>query len=219
MHEENSRGFPMSIPRDEDPLRYGFIYPVFRSLIELLSCLNLVNLFKAIGIRLARNESSMARNARIGIDIFLIAKWMALIALWLFGNSSIFAVCVVSYLLLMNIFTYFYLHIWLPPHDCSDENLRSRLVMLMFAILFNIACFGYLYSIPFSFAFHFDGDVSRSLTGLLFSVFRAFLLDFELVSATSLIGHVLIAVQTTVTFIFLSIILAVSVPQYSKSNQ
>lgn len=202
-----------------DSMRYGFIFPIARGMVEALACLNAVELFKAIGKRLARDESQMFRNARIGIDVFVILKWIFVISVWLAAVNDTLVTFAIAYLLGMNVFTYFYYHVWQRPYDSSDENLRSRLVTLILSIAYSIICFGYLYAVPFADVFHVDSGISRTTASLLFSICRSFLVDFAPMTAESTTGHMLTVIQTAITFIFISIILSASIPQYRKATK
>lgn len=58
---------------------YGFLYPAYRWLIELLKKANAVEYFKKVivhfGKKLGQNtESEIKRNKRIGTDLFIIFK-------------------------------------------------------------------------------------------------------------------------------------------------
>lgn len=199
-------------------MRHGFIYPIARAVIEMLAHLNLVELFKAIGKKLARDESQVPRNARIGIDVYVIFKWAFLISIWSGAVNNMLATFAVIYLLATNFFTYFYHHVWMPPYDASDENLRSRLVTLILSICYSIACFGYLYAIPFAGNFRFDESIGRTNASILFSIARSFLVDSAPMSVVTTTGHVLALSQTAITFIFISIILTASIPEYRKTS-
>lgn len=201
------------------PMRYGFIYPLANGFVQAFFYLNLVELFKAVGTRLARHESDIQRNARISIDVFVVLKWAFVIWVWSGSINSPLITSAVAYLLIMNVFTYFYHHVWKPPYDASDENLRSRLVTLLLSIAYSITCFSYLYAVPFADAFRVDSGIGRTAASLLFSISRSFLTDFAPMTASSTTGHVLVVIQTAITFIFISIILSASIPQYRKTTK
>lgn len=201
-----------------DPMRHGFIYPIVRAVVEMFACLNLVELFKAVGKKLARDESQIPRNARIGIDMYVIFKWVLLVSVWVGAVNNTFATSAVIYLLATNVFTYFYHHVWKPPYDASDENLRSRLVTLILSICYSIACFGYLYAVPFAGDFRLSDGIGRTTASILFSASHSFLTDFAPMLAVTTAGYVLVLSQTAITFIFISIILAASIPGYRKTS-
>lgn len=200
-------------------MRHGFIYPIVRAIVEMFAYLNLVELFKAIGKRLARNESQIPRNARIGIDVYVILKWALLASVWVGAVNNALATSAVIYLMATNVFTYFYHHVWKPPYDASDENLRSRLVTLILSICYNIVCFGYLYAVPFAGNFRLNTDIGRTTASILLSASHSFLVDFAPVSAVTTVGYALVLSQTAITFIFISIILAASIPEYRKTSE
>jgi hypothetical protein len=199
-----------------DPMRHGFIYPIVRATIEMITYLSLVELFKAIGKKLAHNDLQIPRNARIGIDVYLIFKWVVLVCLWVSCVDNVLATVVVIYLLATNVFTYFYYHVWKPPYDTSEENLRSRLVTLILSIFYSVACFGYLYAVPFAGNFRFNEGANHTTASVLFSASQTFLVDFAPMSAITYTGYGLALFQTAITFMFISIILAASIPEYRK---
>lgn len=209
----------MAQQRRNDIARYGFIYPLVRATVEALTYLNLVELFKAFGKKLAKEKSAEVPNIRIGIDVFIVLKWTAVVGMWLAGLSHPVATIAIVYLLIANIFTYFYCHVWLPPFNNDDENLRSRFVTMAIALCYNIVCFGYLYAFPFSGHFNVPEEMGPSLGGLFSSIANSILTDFSPVIATSNTAQALVLLQKVTTFIFISIILAASLPQFSKPRK
>lgn len=209
----------MAQQRRNDIARYGFIYPLVRAMVEALTRLNLVELFKAIGKKLAKKKSAEVPNIRISIDVFIVLKWAVVLGMWLTGLNHPLATIAIAYLLVANIFTYFYCHVWHPPFNNDDENLRSRFVTMAIALCYSIVCFGYLYAVPFSTHFNVSEEIGHSLGGLCFSIANSMLTDFSPVTAASNTAQALVLLQKVTTFIFISIILATSLPQFSKPRK
>lgn len=199
-------------------MRHGFIYPVVACVIEAMRYLSLVELFKAIAKRLARDEKEMPRNARIAIDVFNILKWTFIAIIWANGLSHPLLTLAVAYLIAANAFTYFYCHVWHPPYDASEENMRSRFVSFVLSFCFSVLSFGYLYALPFASGLQFS-DVDASLGGIMFSVARSIFADISSVTPVSVGAQILSLTESVVTFVFISIILASSIPQFNKPRE
>ena len=89
---------------------YGFIYILVSILVKVLCVLNLVEWFKLVFYKICRlfQKGISCRAAKNwAIDIFIVLKFIFLfVAIKMHPNPII--VKVVVYLLLMNVFTYFY---------------------------------------------------------------------------------------------------------------
>jgi hypothetical protein len=188
-------------------------------MVEAFTYLNLVELFKTIGKKLAKKKSAEVPNIRISIDVFIVLKWTAVLGMWLAGFDHTLVTTAIAYLLIANIFTYFYYHVWHPPFNNDNENLRSRFVTMAIALCYNVVCFGYLYAIPFSSHFSASEEIGHSSGVLLFSIANSMLTDFPSVMIASDTGQVLVLLQKATTFIFVSMILTTSLPQFSKPRK
>lgn len=209
----------MTKKNDQNNLRYGFIYPVVKKMIDALHCLNAVVLFKAVAKRLAKNQEDERPFASIAIDVFVVFKWGLLAYLWTYGIDHPLATVTVFYLIGSNIFTYFYYHIWRDPYDTGDENLRRRFINLMIALAYNAVCYAYLYNIPFHQDYILTASVGPTMASAMLSVAQSLLVDFPPFAATTPTGHVVAMSQTFTVFLFITIILSASVPHFNSKNK
>lgn len=205
--------------KDQNPLRYGVVYPVVSALVVLFHHLNLVELFKAIAMKMTPKNADRPRYARIAIDIYQVIKWGALIYLWANRVDHPLATVGIVYLIGTNVFTYFYHHVWRPPHDPSEENRRSRFVSLMLAMAYNAACYAYLYDVPFAREFVLTGAVGSTTASLMLGVARSLLIDFPPLAPATPSGYGLALSQTFVVFLFITIVLSASIPQYNSDKK
>jgi hypothetical protein len=97
----------------------GFLYSAFKTIVDNLKYLNLVEFFKTIAVRI--NPKKKVAYSRIGADIFIVLKWIFIFILWYYGKTSLLLTISIWYLIVTNIYTYFYYHIW-----CDDALDTSR---------------------------------------------------------------------------------------------
>ncbi len=198
--------------------RYGFIYPIVSALVQATLYISLVELFKAVGKRLAPTKEEEARYCSVAIDVFILFKWITLSALWLFGVQHPLAVLFVAYMIGTNLFVYFYHHVWRAPYDGSDENRRRRFVNLVQSFAYNLMAFAYLYDVPLVRHFEVSGGANHALASSLLSVSRSMLVDYSQMSPVGSLGIIVTLVQTATVVCFLSILLSVSVPSFHSQE-
>ncbi len=199
----------------------GFIYEIFNVLINSLKYLNIVELFKKIAIKLSSSEKHIRKNANIAIDIFIIFKFLIIILFWYKELNNIYATIITYYLILINIYTYFYYHVWSDKannrNQSNDKNKR-RFLNLIIAILYSDICYGYLYNIVYSVHFLWEQNTSRLISSLQLSIYNSFAGSFYGVKPITDLGIVLTTSQLLITFIFIAIILTRTIPPTSISD-
>lgn len=145
----------------------GFIIVVFNTIFKLVEKVSAVEYFKkAITFffkRRIQNDFEKERALKnIAIDIFMVLKWIILIFFIIRGISSNLAKVFVIYLLVMNIHTYFYNHVWsertIKAKVRNIEHVQRRLISLLLSISYNIASYMYLYGIGFKTYFHVEAN-------------------------------------------------------------
>lgn len=197
---------------------YGFLYVIASVMIKTLWALNLVEWFKFLFYQFCRlldKKISKTATYNWAIDLFIVLKFMfVLLALYMPYNPI--NLRVVLYLLFMNVFTYFYHHIWKKPSDnCSHWQAR-RFLTLMLAIVFNILSYVYLYCNGLSSFIQWEKGTQYTLFNVLqYSISNTFLLPSPL-SVDNAFGLYLQTTQQVISFIFLVIILSQSIPQPKK---
>jgi hypothetical protein len=197
---------------------YGFIYLIIDCLIHFLKAINLVEWFKKITVCLCF-KTKICKDSRFvsnqAIDTFILIKYVFIIWMTYCGIIGIVPYITI-YLIFMNIFTYFYYHIWEISIRKSNDAVKRRFISLSLAIIFNILCFTYLYHI---------GCASHILWGmrtcptlvdtLMFSISNTFLFSNNLNVANNF-GYYMQLAQQITSYIFVAIILTQSIPSNQK---
>lgn len=199
---------------------YGFIYVIASVIIKTLWALNLVEWFKILFYqfcRLLHKKINQKATYNWAIDIFIVLKFL-LVFLFIFLPENPVNLRIVLYLLIMNVFTYFYHHVWRKPSDnCSHWQAR-RFLTLMLAIAFNVLCYVYLYWNGLSRIIHWRNSAPSTFFSVLqYSLSNTFLLPCPL-SVDNTFGLYLQTTQQVISFIFLVIILSQSIPQPKKEG-
>jgi len=114
-----------------------------------------------------------------------------------------------------NIYTYFYYHVWkVSARDKLDEiRLKRRFLSLGLAFFFSVISFATIYKNFYANEFIWKDKNISFLNSFLFSLGNSFTVSYEFVKPNSEVAFSITILQTTITFIFVSIILATSIPQ------
>jgi|TARA_B110000908_G_C10130141_1_gene391796 hypothetical protein len=195
-------------------MKKGIIYSLIDSLIENLSYLNLVELFKFIAVKIAPKNRISA--LRLAVDIFILLKWIFIILIWCSNVKNEYTNLIVWYLIFTNVYTYFYYHTWsisITKSEFDFDRIKRRFLNLGLSIGFNILSFAYLFALPFSNNFKWENGVSTFQDSILFSLANSFTTSYDSVITITQIGQGLILLETAISFIFLTIILSNSIPQ------
>jgi hypothetical protein len=197
-------------------MKNGFIYPLIKILVDGLNKLNLVEYFKGclqVFNRVKTDESIQSYN-NFAIDIFRIVKWLFLALAIFCGASNCWVQAVIWYLLLTNIYTYFYYHLWrdeaLEPGQVGQNNhhrVRKRFVNLFIAVFYSDLCFAYLYEIPYVANFTW-GKSASLLHAFWFSVSNSIAANYNVVVPITDLGNSVAMIQLLITFAFITIILS-----------
>lgn len=201
----------------------GFLYLVFDTLMNVMKYLNLVELFKFIGIKIFPSNNlneDKIRNSRIFVDVFIIFKWLYIIYLWVMEISQTWFVLGVWYLLIMNLYTYFYYHLWSSevlndPHFSVDR-IKRRFMNLFIALTYTVVGFAYLYNIPYYSEFYWEIGYPSVLHSILFSIANSLTSSFDQVIPFTSLGYTLSMVQLFMMFVFIAIIIGGSIPQINS---
>lgn len=200
-------------------MKNGFIYVIVKFILDKLYWLNLVEYFKKVGTRLnpeKSNRDAATTYSRVATDIFIVLKWFFLALIWVFGVTNIVVAVVVWYLIITNLYTYFYHHIWtdesLDTSQFSNDRIRRRFVNLLLAFTYSNASFAYLYRHPYVHHFSWSG-IPTSLNSIWFSMSNSVAANYAVVAPVTNDGNSTAMIQLVITFIFLSIIISRSIPQ------
>lgn len=202
-------------------MRNGFIYTLIKFLIDKLCFLNLVEYFKKIGLWLnpeKTNRDMEATYTRVATDIFIVLKWLFILFLWLFSVRSPWMAGIVWYLIITNLYTYFFHHIWtdeaLDTSHFTNDRIRRRFLNLLLALAYSDIAFAYLFRFPYVQEFTW-GTVPTSPHSIWFSISNSLAANYSVVSPITDLGNTVAMVQLLITFVFVAIIISRSIPQKS----
>lgn len=206
-------------PHKTDHLRSP-IFKVFGLTVIILHRLNAVEWLKW-GVKLVYSwitkvlpADSAARLDPITADIFIIAKWILLFWWMLTGSFTPIKSWLVAYLIIMNVFTYFYYHAWqimtLEPR-LTTARIQRRLVNVLLAISFSMLAFAYLYAGIFRNSMHWAPEVHEYRTeALLFSISNSLTVGYGAVQPSTAAARALCTTQLVNMFLFATIIVSAS---------
>lgn len=201
----------------------GFIYPAFDKLLHLCKYLNLVELFKYIAkvITPQKNNPIISiRYSRIAVDIFIVSKWLFLLLIILLKINTLATTIIIWYLLIMNLYTYFFYHVWdensLIDDRITPTRIKRRFFNIIISILYTIVGFAYLYYIPYFHEYSWRFEQPTFKHSLIFSISNSLTAGYNVVEPASFTGFLVATIQLTMMFIFLTVIIAGSIPQMNS---
>lgn len=192
---------------------HGFIYPIVKFTIKCLSKLNLVELFKWVVGKITSDPDKRRSFKRFAVDVFVVLKWLFVLGLWLFHLNHPVLTFVVWYLIVTNLFTYFYYHVWddeaFNISALDADRVRRRLVTLLLAFAYSNVCFAYLYRIPY--VQHLTWGVGgKAVRAFWFSISSSLAANYGAVSPADDFSNSVVMIQLMITFIFVTLILSKS---------
>lgn len=199
-------------------MKNGILYILVNSIIQFFYRINAVEIFKYFVKKFTTNEEKVVSNIQITIDLFIIFKFILVLLFWKFNFSNIFCEVLIWYLILTNLFTYFYYHIWTPPFKSTNDSKRRRFMNLLISFVFSTLCFAFLYSEIYFEYFSISSGNFKELSSLLYSSFTSLFASYDSMKPTGDIGYVITLIQMSITFFFISIILSGSIPQLEIKN-
>jgi len=193
----------------------GFFYVAFDFVMKYLHFLNVSKWFNVLARKIWKHffpsvDSELVRNN--AIDLFTLLKIIFVVVAILYWQGE-FLTGVVIYLLIMNLYTYFRYHIWTPPQEQSVHIAKRYFLSLIWAIIFNILCFVYLYYKGY--ASQLVWNLARSITLqdiVCYSISKTFILNPPC-ELTNGFGYHLQLTQQIISYLFLVIILSQSIPR------
>jgi len=194
----------------------GFIYPFLKFLIDKSKYLNLVELFKYIAKYMV-SENNKISASRIAVDVFIVLKWLFIIIIWCFNYSNMFVSILVWYLIITNIYTYFYYHIWsdeaLKTDNFTKDIIRRRFVNLIIAFAYSILCFAYLFQFVYSSDIDWNSKNIAFINSIMFSFNNSLGSSYNNIIPQTDLGNFICSIELLITFIFATLILSRSIPQ------
>ena len=200
-------------------MKKGPLYLLVDWFLSKMEWINLVEYFKMIAVKIWPAQKVAA--SRFAVDLFIVLKWLLIALVWVNQLNNLFIISLVWYLIISNLYTYFYYHTWkanLASGTFDLDGVKRRFLNLLFAVSFNILCFGYLYAVPYSSNFNWSNPSSKNVDAFLFSVSNTITIEFEYVVGITKLAQAISMMESATTFIFLTIILSNSIPQTNTNG-
>ncbi len=197
-------------------MKNGLIIEIVGFFIKLFNSLNLVEYFKNIANLITKDEKKRIIYKSFLIDIFIILKFTFIIILTWSQINILLLTIIVWYLIGSNLHTYFYRHLWIPPFKNDQKSIRRRFISLSTSFIFSNLSFYYLYYCVYSSHFQLTEGKNENISYLLYSFYNSIFGSYEFIKPVDNIGALLSLIQLSITFIFISIILTNSIPQFKK---
>ncbi|MFC4387838.1 hypothetical protein ACFOZ1_08440 [Gracilibacillus marinus] len=213
--------------RKERHLDNGLIYFLISFIVSIIQKLSIVEWLKKIigNIVWKRYKEKYSKEAiqrkqrfalNITIDVFIIFKFSLVALLWYLDFSSILSNVIIFYLLFYNLFTYFYHHLWsevaIRDQYLTLHRVRRRFIALFLSIIYMIITYSYLYKVVFSENFIWSNNLIDSKKAILFSISNSFAGTYQELIPLNDLGEMIKVSQTIMMFIFITLILARSLP-------
>lgn len=183
----------------------GIIYNGFNGLIHILNWINLIEWLK----RLTKDKT----NINLVVDVFIVLKFLFVLAVFYFDCASLLVEIIVWYLLIMNTHTYFYYHLWDESQDYGVRSVKRSFLLLMISVIFSNLCFSYLYYFSFHNCFsRVSGENMTKLDAMFFSSYNSLFSSYEQIEIVCSSGSSLTLFQLVISFVLLTVIVAESIP-------
>ena len=196
----------------------GCIYYFSERIFTLLNHLNLVEGFKYISQIVTKGNSPKKKIlfSRLAVDVFIILKWLLVIILWIFNVEDLWVIFIVWYLLIANLYTYFYYHTWssniLTDANIDVNRIKRRYLNLTMAIAYTFFGFAYLYCIPYSSEFSWIDGSPNFFHAVWYSISNSLTANYDQVVPSTSMGNSISIIQLIIMFLFLTIIVGNSIP-------
>lgn len=195
--------------KKETNIDNGFIIIFANILIRLAKNLNAsewIKEFFSFWMEYKSVKRKKRRNYVIDFYIlgtFLFSSWAICIK-----NNHLWIIWSVKYLIIANIFTYFYYHCWEIKEKNDKQRDRRRFITLIISFFFNTYAFSYLYMVYSEVKFW---------EALKFSVANSFAIS-NFLTPLSLLGNFWVTIQSITTFLYIAILLSQSIPRANQSK-
>lgn len=211
----------------------GIIYPLVKVLVKIVFYLNIVEYIKKLSdfvtSKYFKDKSleikriKVRRNRNFAIDLFIILKFLFILLVLFQGYKDFWIQILVWYLIISNVYTYFYYHLWsidaLKENHLTVNRVRRRFINLFISIFYMMLCYVYLYyaMTPEHFLVSSKGDWSNEyIVYFISSITKSFAIDFEDLKASDQTGTLIEISQVINMFIFITLILAKSLPKADR---
>lgn len=199
-------------------MKGSFISPMIAFIIEFFKLLNLVEILKELVEVFWFDKSIEEKKSKkiFIIDFYILCKWGIIFIFWYFNNHfSEHIIKLVTYftyyLLITNVFTYFYYHIWIEASSTNIERERRRFISLIQSFLFSSFAFSYLYRFnyfnEYKWGCDYDG-ISENLKAVALSFGTIFGGSIVEIEAQTEVGIWFSLFHIFINFLFVAIILS-----------
>lgn len=205
----------------------GFLLPIFNIFVKIIFALNLVEYFKK-SVRAAYrfthgtkklSHADILESSNIAIDIYQLFKFGVLFVLWGLEAESSLAKYAIYYLLLSNVFTYFYYQVWGNGYATrfDRDTLNRKFLNTILAVVYYLLCYAYLYQHHFHLMIEWLNSPSM-LESIYLSISTAFTLTYSGFSpkGNDITIYMVFLSEILTTFLFLTIIISNSIPNHVK---
>ena len=188
-------------------------------LVVVLWMLSFVEHFKALVMWLAKSCTSSSTNAlmssrSLAIDLYECLKWSFLLIVFAAHIFLDWVVGMVFYLLISNLFSHFYYHVWFqrPEAKISHNSVKRRLTSFLLAFTFMIFGYAYLYLGWYPNEIRWPSDDPNITNALYLSFANTFTLTYGDFGPQNDGSRFLFISQVIYTFFFLVLIVVRSLP-------
>lgn len=191
---------------------------LFDKILSFLKWLTIVEIFKWVSTSLFKTQ-----NTNIAKAIYILIKWFTIVIFTFYSCIGKSYSIIVWYLIVSNLFTYFYHHIWtIEATESKQFNIdrqKKRFVYLIQAFSFNIFAFAYLYFAHYANHYNWTTSNKTFLNSIWFSISNSLAANYDLVkpNTNDEKGYTITMIQLVITFIFVTIIFSRSIPE--KNNE
>lgn len=191
------------------------LYELFELIIETLNSINIVEYWKSLCWILYNkknyinnvNSEECKRIKGIAIDLFIILKYIFLVTIFLEAiPQNILILYLIWYLLIMNVFTYFYYHIW-ENKKTKRLDSKKRFVNFILAIIYSSLSFMVLYKNYYISDFE-TNNIFISNTVKAFSLSFGSFFNINNIYPITSKGYLIFTINCIINFIFLAFILS-----------
>jgi hypothetical protein len=200
-------------------MKNGFLYVSVKFIFDNLKYLTIVEWLKKSAYLISGDTGMTDKKkkyGRVAVDFFIITKWILIFFLWSKVKTNSFCTFLTWYLIITNIYSYFYYHIWddeaFNTTSFDKDRIRRRFVNLILAISYSNFCFAYLYNKVYTSELQWSDKIVTDSKSLWFSISNSLAANYSAVGPISDLGNSIAMIQLSITFIFVTIILSKSIP-------
>lgn len=196
----------------------GFIFPAANWLIFNLNRISLVEAFKTLAGLAARKMGVDERKYKnYAIDLFITLKWVFVVLAIKFTWNCSIVIYSVAYLLVMNLHSYMFNHIWIQDNKMkrlmTAERERRRFISLLLAVAYSEVCYMYLYLVPLHQGFSWPNETPDLIASFVFSVGNSLTGFSGDLKPTLTSAYLTVTSQLIMSVIFIAIVLSQSIPK------